>query len=75
MAEVDISLFKDTHLSERVKMEFRTECFNVLNHPNFNTPNLIVFANSSGARNPFAGQTTSTVTPSRQLQFGVKVIY
>ena len=73
LAEVDLSLFKDTQITERVKMEFRTECFNVINHPNFGTPNLIAF--SGGLPNRTFGQISSTVTPSRQIQFGVKVMY
>jgi hypothetical protein len=73
LASVDVSLFKDTQLAERVKLQFRTEVFNVLNHPNFGTPNLIVF--SGGAISPTAGQITTTVTPSRQIQFGMKLIY
>jgi hypothetical protein len=31
----DTSLFKNFSLTERVKMQFRTEVFNVLNHPQF----------------------------------------
>jgi hypothetical protein len=70
---VDASLFKDTKLTEKVAMQFRAECFNVLNHTNFNTPNLTVF--SGTAINPTAGQITATATPSRQIQFGLKLIY
>jgi hypothetical protein len=70
---MDVSLFKDTKLSEKVGMQFRAECFNVLNHTNFNTPNLTVF--SGGAVNPTAGQISATATPSRQIQFGLKLIY
>jgi carboxypeptidase family protein/TonB-dependent receptor-like protein len=66
LASVDISLFKDTRISERVKFQFRTECFNVLNHANFGTPNLVVST---------AGRISSTVTPARQIQFGMKIIY
>jgi hypothetical protein len=32
---MDFSIVKNTKLSEKVKMQFRTEFFNVLNHPNF----------------------------------------
>ena len=73
LASVDLSLFKDTQISEGVKFQFRTEVFNVLNHANFGTPNLIVF--SGGAISPTAGQISSTVTPARQIQFGMKIIY
>jgi hypothetical protein len=73
LVEMDVSLFKDTQLAEKVKMEFRAECFNALNHTNFNTPNLTIFSN--GVISPTAGQITSTATNSRQIQFGLKLIY
>src|SRR5262249_30950398 len=34
----DFSLFKNFQLNERFRMEFRSEFFNILNHPNFNQP-------------------------------------
>ncbi len=70
---MDVSLFKDTKLTEKVAMQFRAECFNMLNHTNFNTPNLTVF--SGAAISPTAGQISATATPSRQIQFGLKMIY
>jgi hypothetical protein len=73
LAGVDVSLFKDTKLIEKVALQFRAECFNVLNHTNFATPNLTVF--SGTAISPTAGQITATATPSRQIQFGLKFIY
>ena len=73
MVSIDVSLFKETKLTEKVAMQFRSECFNVLNHTNFATPNLTVF--SGREISPTAGQITSTSTPSRQIQFGLKLIY
>jgi hypothetical protein len=54
-------------------LQFRAELFNVLNHTNFDTPNLTVFSGS--AISPAAGLITATTTPSRQIQFGLKLIY
>ncbi len=67
----DFSAVKDTKLSERLNLQFRAEIFNILNHTNFNTPNLITFT-PSGV-NPTAGAITSTSTTSRQVQFAVKL--
>jgi Carboxypeptidase regulatory-like domain/TonB-dependent Receptor Plug Domain len=38
--EVNLSVFKNTPLTERVTLQFRAEFFNVFNHPNFANPNL-----------------------------------
>jgi hypothetical protein len=90
--DVDISLFKNTQISEKIGSQFRAEFFNVLNHPNLGTPNPIVFAgtlpttgpcviggSSSGsvcsAVSPSAGIITTTTTPPRQIQFGLKLIF
>ena len=71
--DMDVSLFKNTKLTDKIALQFRAECFNLLNHTNFDTPNLTVF--SSGAVSPTAGQITATANPSRQIQFGLKLIY
>jgi len=73
LTEIDISLMKNTRLSERCNLQFRAEFFNLLNHPNFGTPNPIVF--SGAAFSPTAGLITSTATTSRQIQFGLKLIF
>ena len=73
LADVDASLFKTTAITERANLQFRAEFFNVLNHANFGTPNATVF--SSGAISPSAGLITATATTSRQIQFGLKLIF
>jgi len=71
LATWDLSFLKEAKLRERMNFQFRAEIFNLLNRPNFNTPNLIVFTPSglSGT----AGAITSTSTTSRQIQFSVKL--
>jgi hypothetical protein len=73
LADLDASLFKTVRLRERVSAQFRGEVFNLLNRANFAAPNTTVF--SSGAVSASAGLITSTVTSSRQIQFGVKLIF
>jgi hypothetical protein len=73
LTEVDVSLFKNTAVSERVKLQFRAEFFNVLNHTNLGTPNPTVF--SGAAYNASAGLITALATTPRQIQFGLKLIF
>ena len=78
----DTALLKDTRISkisEAFDIQFRAEFFNVLNHTNFAPPpNLGVFSLLPGGGstlNPAFGQITSTATPSRQIQFGLKILF
>jgi len=73
LVDMDVSVFKNTNITEKIQLQFRAEFFNVLNHANFATPNLIVF--SGGAISPTAGEITATAMPSRQIQFGLKLIH
>jgi hypothetical protein len=73
LASLDLSLVKDIAATERMKLQFRSEFFNVLNHTNLGTPNAIVF--SGAAISPSAGLITTTATTSRQIQFGLKTIF
>jgi hypothetical protein len=53
---IDFSAHKSFHFTERWRLEYRAEFFNVLNHANFNNPNTSVSASSFGritsARDP-----------------------
>ncbi|MEO8051091.1 MAG: carboxypeptidase regulatory-like domain-containing protein, partial [Acidobacteriota bacterium] len=73
LATVDLSVFKGIAVTERINLQFRAEAFNLLNHTNYSNPNATVF--SSGAVNPSAGLISSTATTSRQIQFGLKLIF
>jgi hypothetical protein len=73
LADVDLSLFKNFSVGERWKVQLRSEFFNALNHANFGTSNAIVF--SGTAVSSTAGLITSTATTSRQIQFGLKVVF
>jgi hypothetical protein len=73
LAELDFSVFKTTHITERTSMLFRAEFFNITNRANFNVPNFLVF--SGGSISPSAAKITSTTTSSRQIQFGLKLVF
>jgi hypothetical protein len=76
LAAVDFSLYKNIPISEALRIQFRTEVFNIANHTNFNPPltNNQVF-DQAGARISSAGLITSTQTSSRQIQFGLKLYF
>ena len=84
-SDLDLSLTKNTRLTERVRAQFRAEAFNVLNHTNLQTPTPTVFTSgptqgttanqtTAAATNPTAGVVTSAGT-SRQIQLGVKLLF
>jgi hypothetical protein len=70
------AVFQKTQtLHENVKMVLRVESYNLLNHPNFNSPSALNIAD------PTFGQSTSQVgqndgtTGARQLQGAIKVVF
>ncbi|MBI3939642.1 MAG: TonB-dependent receptor [Acidobacteria bacterium] len=77
LANVDLSLAKKTALpavSEDFAVQFRVEVFNAFNRPNFNVPNGRIL-NQNGTVRPAGARITSTVTTSRQIQLGLKIIF
>jgi len=73
----DFAVFKRTTIHERVGLEFRTEFFNLFNHPYFAPPGTGFDGTPSG--NGF-GQITSTVqggvaSPERLIQFALKLVF
>ncbi|MBI3939829.1 MAG: TonB-dependent receptor [Acidobacteria bacterium] len=76
-ASVDFSLVKSTavkRVSEDLRVEFRAEVFNLFNHANFSVPDGFVF-NSNGTYRDAGSRIRSTVTTSRQIQFGLKIVF
>jgi hypothetical protein len=71
LENVDLSLFKQFLLTERWKLEFRSEFFNAFNHPSFNNPNSSI---SSASILSF-GKVVNTVTDPREIQFALKLYF
>lgn len=64
----DLSLFKQFHVTKRVRTQFRAEFFNAFNTVCFGNPNTTV--NSAA----FGVVTSQSNTP-RQIQFGLKLLF
>lgn len=83
----DFSLNKDTKLpflGEAGNLQFRAEFFNILNHTNLNLPDNSTYVSGpsfiaegivSGtiSPSPTSGQILSTATPSREIQFALRI--
>ena len=70
IGNLDTSLFKhfNVYREGRVKLEFRAEFFNALNHPQFGAP-----GSSFGAGG--FGVVSSQSNIPRQIQFGLKILF
>ena len=70
----DFSITKNTKFGERFNLQFRSEMFDVLNHPNFGNPVLTVTSASFGViqstRFP-----TGDFGSARQIQFALKLMF
>ena len=75
VANVDFSVLKNTALTERFRLQFRAEFFNIANHANFGSPNAVVFTSATAVPSSAAGLITQTSTTSRQIQFGLKLLF
>ena len=70
---LDWSLFKQFQTSERTRVEFRAEFFNLTNHPNFALPAYTNYSNTS----TFGEITSTEDSPNdpRQIQFALKFYF
>ncbi len=64
----DISAVKNTGISERVRLQLRTEFINALNHAQFGAPNTTVTSSACGF-------VTTTAQWPRTIQFGLKLLF
>ena len=65
--DVDVSLFRYFNIDEKRRVQFRAECFNVLNHPNFGLP-------ENDLESPAFGQILQA-GPPRLLQLALKLLF
>lgn len=75
--DVDLGLTKDFALTEKAKLQFRAESFNLFNHTNFGDPNTNV-PNTGAALTPGSAGTFGVITsalPARELQVAAKIVF
>jgi hypothetical protein len=64
----DTGIFKQFSLSEKFKLTFRADLFNVLNHPSFGNP-------INDISNPSVATITGTAGNSRDVQFSLRLAF
>ncbi len=78
LSNLDFSLVKNSKIAglEAGNVQFRAEIFNILNKSNFAAPldNDFIF-NQDGSVADGAGAVDQTQTTSRQIQFGLKILF
>ena len=67
MYNIDFSIFKNFVLTERVRLQFRTEFFNLFNTPQFSNPASNISVPST------VGTISSTRVPERQIQLALRL--
>jgi hypothetical protein len=81
LTSVDIALLKTTKIRENMTLQFRAEVFNIFNHTNLSLPVPTVFTGTPGPTSILtyntasAGQILTAAVPSREIQFGLKLIF
>jgi len=73
---LDFSIFKNTFITQDKNryLQFRTEFFNILNHPQFNNPNASIGSPVAGTISS-AGDPADFSRTSRQIQFALKLYF
>lgn len=73
-ADWDFGLSKNFQFTEQMRLQFRAEFFNLFNRPHFSFPSAGIF-DANGRRVPTAGIIPATTVPSREIQFGLKLVF
>jgi hypothetical protein len=80
---LDFSVFKDIAVTERYRLQFRTEAFNLTNTPTFNLPSptnqTLTCRGAPGSAcnstNSQFGKLSGAQSVGRQIQFGLKFLF
>jgi Carboxypeptidase regulatory-like domain/TonB dependent receptor-like, beta-barrel len=77
---VDLSLFKQFRITERMRVQFRTEFFNAFNHPNFSNPSADISSPGSFGKvfntlAPILGTDSGGPGDPREIQLALKLYF
>jgi Carboxypeptidase regulatory-like domain len=80
LVNLDTAILKSTRIRESVNLQFRAELFNILNHTNLSLPYATLFTGTPSptttlGRNATAGEIVNYASPSREIQFGLKLLF
>ena len=64
----DAAVFKQFSISERLRLDFRAEVFNILNHPNFGLP-------ASNISVPATAGRITSASDARNVHFALKLLF
>jgi hypothetical protein len=71
----NFSIFKNFSITERWKLQFRTEIFNIFNHTNLGLPNPSTDLTGGGQITSTVNQAQFTAQTSRLVQFALKLTF
>jgi hypothetical protein len=71
----DLSAIKDTQIVERLRLQFRAEMFNFLNHTNYGTPNVTFSPGANGLNQSATFGTITSARDPRIIQFGLRLVF
>jgi hypothetical protein len=71
----DLSLLKNANITERIKLQFRAEMFNFMNNVNLGIPNGTFVAGPNGKNQSGTFATITSARDSRNIQFGLKLLF
>jgi hypothetical protein len=72
---IDGALLKDFKIRESIKMQFRLEALNLINHPNFDGIDTNLNSGSFGKAQFLVGSYALDGAPARRLQMGVRITF
>ncbi|MBV9266832.1 MAG: hypothetical protein JO061_11750, partial [Acidobacteriaceae bacterium] len=66
---VDVGVFKDFTMTERLKLQFRAQAYNIANHPQYSQPDTGIFDSN------FGRITSTLLDTERQIEFAARVTF